>query len=105
MGTSSIKNGLIYKPAAVSPIGTHAILDSGIDARFDDFRNRPAIAQTFTRVGDGATLTVAVNHLKSKGSSCSSVGDPDTGDGQANCSGTRTDAAAVLADWLAALEP
>jgi hypothetical protein len=44
---------------------------------------------------------VEVNHLKSKGSDCNDVGDPDTGDGQGNCNQTRADAAAALVDWLA----
>jgi prepilin-type processing-associated H-X9-DG protein len=44
---------------------------------------------------------VAVTHLKSKGSSCDDVGDPDTGDGQGNCNLTRTAAAKAMADWLA----
>jgi Ca2+-binding RTX toxin-like protein len=44
---------------------------------------------------------VAVNHLKSKGSDCNDVGDPDTGDGSGNCTGTRTLAAEALVDWLA----
>ena len=46
-------------------------------------------------------FTVAVNHLKSKGSPCDDVGDPDTGDGQGNCNLTRTSGAAALAAWLA----
>ena len=46
-------------------------------------------------------MTVAVNHFKSKGSDCDELGDPDTGDGQGNCNGTRTQAAAALADFLA----
>jgi hypothetical protein len=41
-----------------------------------------------------------VNHLKSKGSSCSDIGDPDLGDGQGNCNLTRTDAARALVDWI-----
>ena len=47
-------------------------------------------------------ITVAVNHLKSKGSDCGGAPDdqPDTGGG--NCNGTRTAAAAALADWLVA---
>ena len=49
----------------------------------------------------GERFTVAVNHLKSKGSDCNDVGDPDTGDGQGNCSQTRTAAAEALVDWLA----
>ncbi len=60
------------------------------------------LIQTFEQVADGERFTVAVNHLKSKGSSCASVGDPDLGDGQGNCSVTRTNAAAALADYLAA---
>ena len=42
-----------------------------------------------------------MNHLKSKGSDCNAVGDPDTGDGQGNCNVTRTNAATALANWLA----
>ena len=41
-----------------------------------------------------------MNHLKSKGSDCNAVGDPDTGDGQGNCNVTRTNAATALANWL-----
>ncbi len=41
-----------------------------------------------------------VNHLKSKGSDCNAVGDPDTGDGAGNCNLTRTAAAEALVDWL-----
>ena len=45
-------------------------------------------------------VTVVVNHLKSKGSSCDSIGDPNVGDGQGNCNITRTNAAAAIADWI-----
>ncbi len=44
---------------------------------------------------------MVVNHLKSKGSDCLDVGDPDLGDGQGNCSQTRRAAAEALVDWLA----
>ena len=43
-------------------------------------------------------IWVIVNHFKSKSGSCE--GDPDTGDGQAACNGTRTRAALALARWL-----
>ena len=46
-------------------------------------------------------LPWSVNHLKSKGSDCDDVGDPDLGDGQGNCSQTRRAAAEALVDWLA----
>ncbi len=100
IGTDAIKVGLIYRPAAVTPVGAFEILDSSVDARFLDTFNRPVLAQTFEENATGARFTVAVNHLKSKGSACDAVGDPDTGDGQGNCNLTRKAAAEALVDWL-----
>ena len=100
IGTDAIRVGIIYKSATVEPIGDYAILDSSVDPRFIDTRNRPALAQTFEEVATGGRFTVVVNHLKSKGSGCG-VGDDDTTTGQGNCNGTRTLAAQALADWLA----
>ncbi|MGR2752258.1 ExeM/NucH family extracellular endonuclease [Agromyces arachidis] len=99
VGTDEITTAFIYKPATVERVGDYAILDSSIDPRFDTTRNRPALAQTFAPAAGGEEVTVVVNHFKSKGSAC--AGDPDTGDGQGNCNGTRTLAAEALADWLA----
>jgi predicted extracellular nuclease len=99
VGTDAIRVGIIYQPARVSLVGPHAILDSAVDPRFIDTLNRPSLAQTFERNGD--RFTVVVNHLKSKGSDCNAVGDPDTGDGQGNCNGIRTLAAEALVDWIA----
>jgi len=99
LGTDVITTAFIYKPAAVEPVGDHAVLDSSVDPDFDDGRNRPALAQTFADVESGAEVTVVVNHLKSKGSACAE--DPDQGDGQGNCNGVRTRAAEALAEWLA----
>ena len=101
IGTDAIKVGLIYRPAKVAPIGVYQTLDSSDDPRFIDTKSRPALAQTFQDLSTGGIFTVAVNHLKSKGSDCLDVGDPDTGDGQGNCNGTRTLAAQALVDWLA----
>lgn len=99
IGTDAIKVGLIYKPAEVTPVGSFQILDSTDDPRFIDTLSRPVLAQTFEVNATSATFTVAVNHLKSKGSAC--AGDPDTGDGQGNCNLTRKAAAQALVDWLA----
>jgi predicted extracellular nuclease len=99
IGDDAIKQAFIYQPGRVTPVGTHAILDSSVDPDFIDTKNRPALAQTFADSG-GGTVTVAVNHLKSKGSSCDDVNDPDLGDGQGNCNQTRTAAAQALAEWL-----
>jgi len=104
IGSDAIKVGFIYKPSTVTPQGAFAVLDSNVDARFDDNRSRPALAQTFLQDSNGAVLTVVINHLKSKGSNCDSAGDPDTGDGQGNCNLTRSNAAAAIADWVA-LDP
>lgn len=101
IGDDAIKVGLLYQPASAGLQGTFALLDSEVDPRFDDALNRPALAQTFAQTSNGAALTVIVNHLKSKGSGCDEVGDPNTGDGQGNCSLTRTNAAAALAEWAA----
>ena len=100
IGGDAIKVGLIYKPGVVVPVGTYKILDSGEDGRFIDTKNRPALAQTFQQTATGGKLTVVINHLKSKGSDCNDVGDPDLGDGQGNCNVTRTQAALALIDWL-----
>ena len=101
IGTDAIRVGLIYKPDVVQPLGDFAILDSTVDPRFLDTKNRPVLAQTFESAG-GRRFTVAVNHLKSKGSDCDDLGDPDLGDGAGNCNVTRTQAAQALVDWLAA---
>lgn len=95
-----IKAGLIYRTSTVAPVGRYALLDRSVDARFNDDRNRPALAQAFQANANGARFSVVVNHLKSKGSSCDADGDPNLGDGQGNCNLARTRAAAALADWV-----
>ena len=101
IGTDEIAVGLIYKAAVVTPLGSSAILDAGVDPRFLDTKNRPALAQTFVENFSGGVFTVVVNHLKSKGSDCNDVGDEDIGDGAGNCNLTRAAAAEALVDWLA----
>lgn len=101
IGSDAIRVALIYKPASVTPTGAFAVLDSTVDARFDDTKNRPALAQSFIDNTTGGIFTVTVNHLKSKGSDCNDVGDPDVGDGAGNCNLTRKAAAEALVDWLA----
>ncbi len=98
IGTDAIRVGFIYKPGSVTPTGLFKILDSSVDPRFIDAKNRPALAQTFTENATGARFTAVVNHFKSKGSGCG-AGDDDPLQG--NCNGTRTLAAQALADWLA----
>ena len=86
VGTDAITTGLIYKPDAVSLVGsailafqetsaatTFAIADQlqaeiGSTEVGDFQRNRPALAATFEDA-DGNEVTIAVNHFKSKGDS------------------------------------
>ncbi len=100
IGGSVIKVGFIYKTGTVVPVGDPAVLDNSVDPRFDDRRNRPVLAQTFDTVAGSERLTVLALHLKSKGSNCDLAGDPDLGDGQGNCSSTRSLAAAAIIDWI-----
>ena len=97
----AIKTGFLYRGGTIAPAGNFALLDRSVDSRFNDARNRPALAQTFTAATNGAVFTLVINHLKSKGSPCDSDGDPNLGDGQGNCNVTRTNAAAAIADWIA----
>ncbi len=111
LGVDAIKVGLLYKPAAVTPVGQTAVINDGAFGLFTTLtdliqRSRPALAQTFEQ-SNGARLTVVVNHLKSKGSSCEDnvspvPSDPDLGDGQGNCNLTRLAAAQGMVSWLAA---
>jgi predicted extracellular nuclease len=96
----AIKTGFIYNAANVRAVGTFALLNSSIDSRFKENLNRPALAQSFEVLNSGAVLTVIVNHLKSKGSSCDSAGDRNMRDGQGNCNLVRRDAANAIADWI-----
>ena len=92
-----VRNEVIYRTDAVVPDGSPIALQH--DA-FDLVRptgdglpvGRPPLAATFrpnTDKGSKQKFTVVVNHFKSKGSPCADIGDPDTGDGQANCNLTR----------------
>lgn len=111
LGNDAIRVGLLYKPASVTPVSNTAVLNTGAFGVFSTTqgliqRNRPALAQSFKHNASGEVFIIAVNHLKSKGSSCSNnvspVGhDPDAGDGQGNCNLTRKAAAQELTAWLA----
>ncbi len=107
VGGDAIANAFIYKLDGVGLKGDPAILESFEGRDFVDplgtgnGQNRPAIAQTFEDLDTGQTLTIAVNHFKSKGSLTGAEADEDQGDGQGRNNATRTEAADILADWLA----
>ncbi|EBA10599.1 ExeM/NucH family extracellular endonuclease [Roseobacter sp. CCS2] len=106
VGGDAISNGLIYKVDEVGLNGDMAILETFEGRDFIDpldagrGLNRPAIAQTFEDLDTGQTITVSVNHFKSKGSLSGLEADEAQGDGQGNNNATRTEAADILAAWL-----
>ena len=108
IGNDAIKVGFIYKTTTVGLVGDFAVneSDSFVDPNNTGRpRNRPVLAQTFEVIDPnnpsvGERFTAAVNHLKSKGSSCG-TGDDDLLTGQANCNLTRTLGGERLVDWLA----
>lgn len=107
VGTDAIKVGIVYRPASVTPTGDVAVLDTpeflnpngyvNDDGSSDD-KNRATVAASFIDNASGEVFSVAVNHLKSKGSEC---GAPDDHPLAGNCNDTRTKAAQVLASWIA----
>ncbi|MGN6575094.1 MAG: ExeM/NucH family extracellular endonuclease [Nocardioides sp.] len=102
LGNDAIKVAMIYQPGEVVPNGDTGVLntDSFVNGDSGEPRNRPALAQTFMDRATGGRVTLAVNHLKSKGSSCAADGDPEDPDGQGNCNQTRVDSARELVQWL-----
>ncbi len=107
VGGDAIANAMIYRLDSVALRGDMAILTEFDGRNFLDplgagrDLNRAAIAQSFVDLDSGQTLTVTVNHLKSKGSLSGLAADEGQGDGQGNNNATRTEAALILADWLA----
>lgn len=111
-----VRNEIIYRIASVEPVGDPiAYADEAFDSTREDLPfptnieplGRPPLAQTFRQIVDGGSqqpFTVVVNHFKSKGSSCASIGDPDLGDGQGECNLTRVAQAEALLDFIEMLE-
>jgi predicted extracellular nuclease len=88
----AIRNGIIYQPEAVSPLGEPVgLVDEDVW-----FNAREPIAQTF--LADDDVFTVVANHLKSKSPGTPSGDNVDTGQGEWN--GDRRRQAASLADFV-----
>jgi predicted extracellular nuclease len=106
IGDDAIAVGIIYRPSVLATTGTAAILTSANsplnefdEPLFVDTLNRPALTQSFKALESGETLTLVVNHFKSKGgSNCDAIDDCDVGQGAYNL--TRTNAALALTQWL-----
>jgi Predicted extracellular nuclease len=93
-GSDAIRVAMLYKPAAVTPLG-NPVSDT------DPVHNRPPLAQTFASV-NGERFSVVVNHFKSKGSCPASGADADQGDGQGCWNALRVQQAQALLGFIAA---
>jgi predicted extracellular nuclease len=94
-GTDAIRSAIVYRTAALTPVGAPATY-------YQNDTNRPTIAQTFQpSAGDKAgqqTFTFVVNHFRSKGSACGGgLDDPFQG----SCNGLRLNMAQNVITWLA----
>lgn len=97
LGGDAIAVGLLYRADRVAEAGIAATTDQGT---FGHGRNRQPLAQTFRpRQGD-TTVTVVVNHFKSKGGCPAKGPDRDHGDGQGCWNAQRVAAAERLWRWL-----
>ncbi|MFC0862574.1 ExeM/NucH family extracellular endonuclease [Sphaerimonospora cavernae] len=90
-----IRNAFIYRPAAVTPVGSSTILTDS-----PAFHNaREPLAQEFAAVNGGKRFLAITNHFKSKG--CGGTTDP--GDGQGCWTPDRVKQAQALAGFADAL--
>lgn len=98
VGTDAIAVGIIYRNDRVQPLGAAATIE---EFPFD-YGNRPPLLQAFTEIASGETLTLAINHFRSKGS-CPNDGslNDDQNDGQGCWNQARIQAADALTNWIA----
>lgn len=98
VGTDAITSAIIYRTDRISEVGTSAFTTQ---VPFD-YGSRAPVTQSFSHLESGEVFTLAVAHLRSKGSCGSAEGDDrDSGDGQGCWNATRVLAAQTLLQWLA----
>jgi len=94
-GTDAIRSAIIYRTAALVPVG-------GPAEYYQGDTNRPTLAQTFKPASgakpDIQTFTFVVNHFRSKGSACGGGLDDQY---QGTCNGLRLNMAQNVVTWLA----
>ncbi len=99
--TDAIRPALIYRNTAVATVGAAL---SPNDPAFT--QGRAPVAQTFRVISgasSGATLSVIVNHFKSKGGVGTGL-DADQGDGQANFNDARKKQATALLSFITTVQ-
>ena len=101
IGTDTIKVGIIYKPAAATPLACPRDHQQQCRPAVHRHPQPPVARPVVRRELDREVTTLVVNHLKSKNCGGETGGDVDSGDGQACYNATRTAAAEALVDWMA----
>jgi predicted extracellular nuclease len=105
VGTDAIAVGLIYRADAVTLVDDAVKIDMpeqhGVDSEgtaFDKYM-RVSLLQKFKHIESKRKLSIVVNHLKSKGSSCiEDTANED--DAQGSCNAFRVSAAVTLGEYL-----
>ena len=107
IGTDAIANQVIFKSSKVT-LDTYRLIEMpeqhATEGDDTDNYQRDAITPTFRINGTDDTITVSVNHFKSKGSTCwedVNLQDSEDADGQGSCENFRVSAAQRLGSALA----
>ena len=105
VGTDAIAVGLIYRADAVTLVDDAVKIDMpeqhGVDSEGTEFDKymRVSLLQKFQHIESKRKLSIVVNHLKSKGSSCiEDTANED--DAQGSCNAFRVSAVVALGDYL-----
>jgi hypothetical protein len=93
IGTDTIRVGLVYKKAKVTPVGNPLADTAAI-------HNRPPVAQLFSENSTGEKFSVVVNHFKSKGCDGASGLNLDQNDGQGCWNATRVQQSQALLAFI-----
>jgi predicted extracellular nuclease len=96
-GCDAIKLALVYKTAAVAPLGKAKALNTPANTWA---LQRPPLAQSFRHLASGGNVTVVMNHLKSKSSAANLALDADQNDGQGLSNASRVAGAQATAAWV-----
>ncbi len=105
-GTDAISNAVIYRRAVVTPVGLLQGVDLPIQVNGERLvGQRNALVQTFRHRRTGDRFAIAVNHFKSKGSTCfEDDNEPTILDSiQGSCNNLRVSAAITLGNALEAM--
>jgi predicted extracellular nuclease len=109
IGTDAIANQVIYKASKVT-LATYRLIEMpeqhATEGEDVDNYQRDAITPTFSINGTDQTITVSVNHFKSKGSTCwedVNLQNEEDLDNQGSCENLRVSAAQHLGSELASI--